>query len=63
MKLDKKSAHAVRMGALLEAPSGFGPEHKGFADLRLTTWLRRQEGKPSLQEPPPKGQPLQKMER
>ena len=25
----------------LEAPSGFGPEYKGFADLRLTTWLRR----------------------
>ena len=24
-----------------EAPSGFGPEHKGFADLRLTTWLWR----------------------
>ena len=41
MKQDKKSAHAVHMGALLEAPSGFGPEHKGFADLRLTTWLRR----------------------
>ena len=27
--------------SLLEAPSGFGPEHKGFADLRLTTWLWR----------------------
>ncbi len=25
----------------LEAPSGFGPENKGFADLRLTTWLWR----------------------
>jgi hypothetical protein len=23
-----------------EAPAGFEPAHKGFADLRLTTWLR-----------------------
>ena len=30
---------------IAEAPSGFGPEHKGFADLRLTTWLwRRKNG-------------------
>lgn len=25
----------------LEAPSGFGPENEGFADLCLTTWLWR----------------------
>ena len=24
---------------LCEVPSGFEPENKGFADLRLTTWL------------------------
>ena len=27
----------------LEAPGGFEPPHKGFADLSLTTWVRRQE--------------------
>ena|GEM_PF-3651804 len=27
---------------LLEAPGGFEPPHKGFADLSLTTWVRRQ---------------------
>ena len=26
----------------LEAPGGFEPPHKGFADLSLTTWVRRQ---------------------
>ena len=25
-----------------EAPGGFEPPHKGFADLSLTTWVRRQ---------------------
>src|SRR5436190_21093801 len=25
-----------------EAPIGFEPMHKGFADLSLTTWVRRQ---------------------
>ena len=29
----------------LEAPSGFEPENGGFADLCLTTWLRRPVGK------------------
>ncbi len=27
--------------ALKKAASGFEPEHRGFADLRLTTWLSR----------------------
>ena len=26
----------------VEAPGGFEPPHKGFADLSLTTWVRRQ---------------------
>ncbi len=30
-----------------EAPGGFEPPHGGFADLCLTTWLRRQ-GEPNL---------------
>jgi hypothetical protein len=25
----------------MEATAGFEPAHRGFADLRLTTWLRR----------------------
>ena len=29
-------------GTLLEATGGFEPPHKGFADLSLTTWVRRQ---------------------
>ena len=29
----------------VEAPSGFEPENGGFADLCLTTWLRRPVGK------------------
>jgi hypothetical protein len=27
--------------ALVEATGGFEPPHKGFADLSLTTWVRR----------------------
>ena len=27
-----------------EAPGGFEPPYRGFADLCLTTWLRRREG-------------------
>ena len=34
----------------MEAPSGFGPENKGFADLRLTTWLRRQSKNGAVDE-------------
>jgi hypothetical protein len=40
----------VSGGNLLEAPRGFEPRHKGFADLSLTTWVRRhihEEGKKS----------------
>ena len=29
----------------IEAPGGFEPPHKGFADLSLTTWVRRHAGK------------------
>ena len=29
-----------------EAPGGFEPPHKGFADLSLTTWVRRQKKDP-----------------
>jgi hypothetical protein len=30
----------------VEAPGGFEPPHKGFADLSLTTWVRRQKKRP-----------------
>ena len=33
-----KKSIAIAMD-LLEAPPGFGPGRKGFADLGLTTWL------------------------
>ena len=32
-----------------KAPSGFEPLHKGFADLSLTTWVRRHVRKHILQ--------------
>jgi hypothetical protein len=32
----------LKIPRLTEAPSGFEPLHKGFADLSLTTWVRRQ---------------------
>ena len=37
---EKTTAYAM---ALLEAQSRFELEHKGFADLRLTTWLLRRK--------------------
>ncbi len=32
------------MADWLEAAGGFEPPNKGFADLCLTTWLRRPDG-------------------
>jgi hypothetical protein len=36
-----KSLFADRLPTYVEAASGFEPLHKGFADLSLTTWVRR----------------------
>jgi hypothetical protein len=44
----RKLAHA-------EAPDGFEPPHKGFADLSLTTWVRRQVKFLSEKKAPPPG--------
>ncbi len=35
-----------------EAPGRFELPNRGFADLRLTTWLRRQQGKKDRHSPP-----------
>ena len=37
-----KSQLIIHIPQFIEAPSGFEPLHKGFADLSLTTWVRRQ---------------------
>ena len=34
-------SHSGSAFSALEAPGGFEPPHKGFADLSLTTWVRR----------------------
>ncbi len=31
-----------------KAPTGFEPVHKGFADLSLTTWVRRRNSLPEF---------------
>ena len=35
----KKREQVFRLAFVLEAPPGFEPGRKGFADLCLTTWL------------------------
>ena len=37
-----KSHLIIHIPQFIEAPSGFEPLHKGFADLSVTTWVRRQ---------------------
>ena len=39
--LDKKLSNPIGLLNFLEAPPGFDPGRKGFADLCLTAWLRR----------------------
>ncbi len=41
--VQKKTLAGAKVGftANSEAPGGFEPPHKGFADLSLTTWVRR----------------------
>ena len=38
-----KAARPFGTGRFVEAPGGFEPPNGGFADLCLTTWLRRHE--------------------
>ncbi len=38
-----EDALRLRIVVGFEAPGGFEPSHKGFADLSLTTWVRRQK--------------------
>ena len=38
---DQKTQKVAQMGDFLEATAGFEPANGGFADLCLTTWLRR----------------------
>ncbi len=35
----------------IKAPSGFEPLHKGFADLPLTTWVRRRNHVQKIPKP------------
>jgi hypothetical protein len=43
MKIEKGLQNSCNPLFLLEAASGFEPLNKGFADLCLTTWLRRRK--------------------
>jgi hypothetical protein len=40
---EKRARLTWPFGAYSEATAGFEPANKGFADLCLTTWLRRHE--------------------